>query len=144
AQVRKMGTGLQALAQETAPRLAQALVAWERAAVLGPALRDRINAAKTSWLVAEPLEPLHAYDVEPRADYRVVASDGSQILPDRHDHIPCFLVNVGLVDISYIEGTAKLKSTPQVAWTPDEVYPLVGGSRQEADGRVVGARRFAA
>src|SRR5439155_1749682 len=34
-QVRRMGTGLAALSQETAPRLAQALVAWERAAVLG-------------------------------------------------------------------------------------------------------------
>ncbi len=139
-----MGAGLQALSQETAPRLAQALVAWERAATLGPALRDRIIAAKTSWLVAEPLEPLHGYDVTPHSDYRVVASDGSQILPDRHDHIPAFLVNVGLVDISYIEGTAKLRSTPRVSWSPEEVYPLVGGSRQEADGRVVGARRFAA
>jgi hypothetical protein len=143
-QVKKMGAGLAALSQETAPRLAQALVAWDRAATMGPALRDRVAAAKTSWLVAEPLEELHSYDAKPASDYRVLASDGSQILPDRHDHVPCFLVNVGLVDISYIEGTARLTSTPSVSWSPDEVYPLVGGSRQEADGRVVGARRFAA
>lgn len=144
AQVKKMGAGLAALSQETAPRLAQALVAWERAAVLGPELRDRIARAKTSWLVAEPLEELHAFDASPICDYRVVASDGSQILPDAHDHVPCFLVNVGLVDISYTEGTARLTTTPKISWTPDEVYPFVGGSRQEADGRVVGARRFAA
>jgi hypothetical protein len=143
-QVKKMGAGLAALSQETAPRLAQALVAWERAATLGPELRDRVAQAKTSWLVAEPLEELHAYDCTPVTDYRVLASDGSQILPDRHDHVPCFLVNVGLVDISYIEGTARLTSTPSIAWAPDDVYPFVGGSRQEADGRVVGARRFAA
>ncbi len=139
-----MGVGVAALAQETAPRLAQALVAWEHAAAMGAELRDRVERAKTSWLVAEPLEPLGAYDVDLMSHYRVVASDGSQILPDRHDHLSCFLVNTGLVDISYIDGTAKLGSVPEVAWAPEDVYPLVGGFRQEADARVVGARRFAA
>jgi hypothetical protein len=143
-QVRKMGSGMASLAQETAPRLAQALVAWERAAAMGPALRDRVLKAKTSWLVAEPLEPLAAYPITPRTDYRVVATDGSQIMPDRHDHLACFLVNVGVVDISYPDGTARLSSRPEVAWAPDDVYPLMGGYRQEADPRVVGARRFAA
>ncbi len=144
AQVKRMGAGVSALAQETAPRLAAALAAWERAASMGPALRERVLAAKTSWLVAEPLEPLGAYDVAPVRDYRAVASDGSQILPDRHEHLSCFLVNTGLVDIDYVNGTAKLGSKPEVAWAPDDVYPLVGGFRQEADARVVGARRFAA
>jgi hypothetical protein len=143
-QMRRMGAGMASLQQETAPRLAQALAAWDRAATMGPALRDRVAAAKTSWLVAEPLEDLGAYDVEPVTRYRVVSADGSQILPDRHEHMPCFLVNVGLVEISYVDGTARLASTPRVAWAPDEVYPLCGGFRQEADMRVVGARRFAA
>ncbi|MEX0875314.1 MAG: DNA double-strand break repair nuclease NurA [Actinomycetota bacterium] len=144
AQVRRMGAGMAALSQELTPRLAQTLTAWERAVVLGPALRDRVVAAKTSWLVAEPLEPLGAYDIHAVTDYRVIASDGSQILPERHDHMPCFLVNVGVADISYAEGKARLTSVPQVSWTPDEVYPFFGGARQEADARVVGARRFAA
>ncbi len=139
-----MGAGMASLAQETAPRLAQALAAWERAASMGPALRDRVVAAKTSWLVAEPLEPLGAYPMKPLGAYRVIASDGSQIMPDRHDHLPCFLVNTGLVDIDYTAGTAKLGSKPEVSWAPEDVYPLVGGIRQEADPRVVGARRFAA
>jgi hypothetical protein len=143
AQVKRMGAGVSALAQETAPRLAAALGAWERAASMGQALHDRVVAAKTSWLVAEPLEPLGAYDIEQVTGYRVVASDGSQILPDRHEHLSCFLVNTGLVDIDYPDATAKLGSKPEVAWAPDDVYPLVGGFRQEADARVVGARRFA-
>ncbi len=143
-QVRRMGAGMASLAQETAPRLAQALAAWERAATMGAVLRDRVLAAKTSWLVAEPVEELGAYTVEPVADYRVVAADGSQIMPDRHEHLPCFLVNVGVVDISYPDATAKLGSRPETFWAPDDVYPLVGGVRQEADPRVVGARRFAA
>jgi hypothetical protein len=144
AQVRRMGAGVSALAQESAPRLAAALAAWERAATMGPALRDRVLAAKTSWLVAEPLEDLGPHAITPERDYRVVASDGSQILPDRHEHLSCFLVNTGLVQIDYVSGTAKLGSEPQIAWAPDDVYPLVGGFRQEADARVVGARRFAA
>lgn len=144
AQVKRMGAGVSSLAQETAPRLAAALAAWERAASMGPTLRDRVLAAKTSWLVAEPLEPLGAYDVAPVREYRAVASDGSQILPDRHEHLSCFLVNTGLVDIDYVHGTAQLGSRPEVSWAPDDVYPLVGGFRQEADARVVGARRFAA
>jgi hypothetical protein len=143
-QLRRAGAGMAALAQETAPRLAQALTAWERASAMGPDLRDRVARARTSWLVAEPLEPLGAYDVEPIEDYRAVAADGSQIMPDRHERLSCFLVNVGLVDISYVEGTASLQTKPEIAWAPDDVYPLVGGVRQEADGRVVGARRFAA
>jgi hypothetical protein len=132
------------LAQETAPRLAQALAAWEQAAAMGPALCDRVARAKTSWLVAEPLEPLGAYPIDAVSDYRVLAADGSQIMPDRHEHLSCFLVNTGLVDIDYTSGRAKLTSRPVVAWMPDEVYPLIGGMRQEADPRVVGARRFAA
>jgi hypothetical protein len=144
AQVRRMGAGVAALAQELTPRLAQTLSAWDHADKLGPALRDRVNAAKTSWLVAEPLEPLKAYDVRAVTDYRVVASDGSQILPDPHESVACFLVNVGVADISYRDGSARLSSVPEISWEPDDVYPLIGGIRQEADGRVVGARRFAA
>jgi hypothetical protein len=143
-QVRRMGAGLRALDQERAPRLAQALQAWEHAAAMGPDLRDRIARAKTSWLVAEPLEPLGAYDVHPRGDYRVVASDGSQILPDRHDHFPAYLTNVGVVDISYSSGSVQMASSPHLCWEPDDVYPMFGGQRQEADGRVVAARRFTA
>ena len=143
AQLARMRGGLAAFGQETVPRLAAALGAWDRAAAMGPALRDRIAKAKTSWLVAEPLEPLAAYDIGPAAGYRVIASDGSQILPDRHERLPCFLVNVGLVDIDYDTGRVKLDSIPQLFWAPGDVFPTFGGIRQEADGRVVGARRFA-
>jgi hypothetical protein len=143
-QLRRMRAGLETFTQETNPRLAQALSAWDRAAAMGPALRDRVVRAKTSWLVAEPLEPLRAYEVTPVTSYRVLASDGSQILPDRHERLACHLVNAGLVDIDYSTAKVNLSSTPQLYWSPAEVYPLVGGVRQEADGRVVGARRFAA
>jgi hypothetical protein len=143
AQLQRMCGGLSAYGQETVPRLAAALGSWERAAAMGPALADRVRAAKTSWLVAEPLEPLHPYTVGPAPGYRVIASDGSQILPDRHERLPCFLVNVGLVDIDYDTGRVRLESVPQLFWAPADVFCAFGGIRQEADGRVVAARRFA-
>lgn len=142
-QLRRMRAGLEAFSQETTPRLAAALSAWERAAAMGPALRDRVRRAKTSWLVADPLEPLGAYDVTPVSSYRVLSSDGSQILPDRHERLACHLVNIGLVDICYGTAAVRLESTPRIFWAPEDVYPIFGGARLEADGRVVGARRFA-
>lgn len=139
-----MRAGLASLAEEAAPRLRSAHDGWEAAAALGAALRDRIARAKTSWLVAEPLEPLRAYDVMPLEGYRVVSADGSQIFPDRHELPGCFVVNVGTAEIDYTTSRAALRSHPEVLWAPDDLYPLVGGERQEADTRVVGARRFAA
>lgn len=143
-QVRGMREGLASLADEAGPRLDHACAAWEHAAALGPDLRDRVLRARTSWLVAEPLEPLGAYPVAVHTGYRVVASDGSQIFPDRHEMPGCFLVNVGTCDIDYLAPGAVLASRPELCWLPEDVYPLVGGERQEADTRVVGARRFAA
>lgn len=35
------------------------------------------------------------------ANYRVVATDGSQIEPDRHAPLPCFVINVGKVLLEY-------------------------------------------
>src|SRR5207302_2517568 len=116
AQLQRMRVGLAAFGQETVPRLAAALGSWDRAAAMGPALRDRIAKAKTSWLVAEPLEELRPYDIGPAAAPRVIASHGSQILPDRHERLPCFLVNLGLVDSDYDTGRVKLDSVPQLFW----------------------------
>jgi hypothetical protein len=143
-QLRRMREELAGLADEREPRLRAALSGWDLAAAMGPALRDRVLLARTSWLVAEPLEPLRPYPVERAPPYRVVASDGSQVFPDRHELPHCYLVNTGLVDIDYAAPTAALESKPSLVFMPEEMYPLVGGFRQEADARVVGATRFAA
>lgn len=143
AQLRGMRAGLSSLAEEMEPRLESARGAWSEAAAMGADLRDRVRRARTSWLVAEPLEPLRPYDVPEAGLYRVVAADGSQIYPDRHER-PCYLVNVGRCDIDYRTGSAALGSAPTLHWAPEDLYPLWGGVRQEADPRVVGARRFLA
>ena len=144
AQLRRMRDDLALRADRTGPRLAHTVGAWDDAGSMGDALRERVARAKTSWLVADPLEPLGVYPVGGAAAYRVVGADGSQIFPDRHELPSCFLVNVGWCDVDYRTGSANLGSVPELCWLPDDVYPVVGGIRQEADARVVGARRFAA
>lgn len=139
-----MRADLAALGDDFRPRLERSVAAWGDAAALGASLRDRIEKAKTSWLVASPLEPLAAYPVAHERDYRVVAVDGSQVFPDRHEIGHCYLVNAGVVDIDYRTGKASLRSVPELAYRPEDMYPSFGGMRQEVDGRVVGAHRFAA
>lgn len=143
AQLRTMRTGLSSLAEEMEPRLESARGAWAEAAAMGADLRERVRRARTSWLVAEPLEPLGAYGLAEVEAYRMAAADGSQIYPD-HQELPCYLVNVGRCDIDYRTGSAALDSSPSLHWAPEDLYPLWGGVRQEADARVVGARRFLA
>ena len=67
---------------------------------LYPAILDTANFV---W----PLVRWHAglddvFTVEPcDKAYRVLAVDGSQIYPDRHRGYECFLINIGVVELSY-------------------------------------------
>lgn len=72
--------------------------------------------------------------------YCVVAVDGSQIYPDKHQGTPCYLINIGTVMLSYgIPGyTVQFGSEPSVysgeleedlANSPD----MVNGKRQELE-----------
>ncbi|MES2463762.1 MAG: DNA double-strand break repair nuclease NurA [Armatimonadota bacterium] len=106
---------------------------------------QRIRAARTSWLVAHsaadsaPAVTAAAPAVPPR--YVVVAADGSQIAPDRHDGVTsCWLLHIGRVFLSY--GTGKrprLDSQAEVLILEEE-----GDEEPEqAAVRGLGARRFA-
>ena len=67
----------------------------------------RLRAARTSWLVAHAAEPpATAYPAPPvPAVHTVVATDGSQIAPDRHDGLAsCYLLNTGRVVLHYGTG----------------------------------------
>lgn len=141
-----MRADLAVIADQFTPRLKAAQSAFgEALAMGGEALAARVDAAQTSWLVATPVEPLGVYPVELIGEYSLTASDGSQILPDRHAGDPAHLVNIGLVDFIYgPEPGFSRQSLPSLYWLPDDTYPMYGGQRIEADGRVVSAKRFAA
>jgi hypothetical protein len=106
---------LQAALAEADRRLRDCGPAWE-------ATREKIEASRTSWLVASWREPPdHAYAPAPRpSPYLVLAADGSQVVSDRHDVALCYLLNVGLIALRYGTGErATLTSHPTLG-LPDE------------------------
>ncbi len=47
--------------------------------------------------------------------YTVVATDGSQIYPDKHQGVPCYVLNTGIAQFSYGEtSTVSLSSIPEL------------------------------
>ena len=38
---------------------------------------------------------------KPIQEYNILAADGSQIYPDRHEGVDAFLINIGLTDFNY-------------------------------------------
>ena len=75
--------------------------------------------SSTQWTVPSWQDQLDlAVDIAPIEQYRVVSVDGSQIYPDKHQGTNCFLINTGLVDITYTPDNAHhrvhMSHQPQV------------------------------
>jgi hypothetical protein len=110
-------------------------------------LRDKINASRTTWLVAGLVDGLGKhYPVSPvPADFTVIASDGSHIDVDRHRSTRCYLINIGSVTLHY--GTspgAVLNSLPRLyAGDEDLVITAPGqrGREQPIEGALLGIKR---
>ena len=86
-----------AAAQEA---LAACAAAWQ-------AVRDEVDRAKPRELVAAMREPPAATAQAPErpTPVTIVATDGSQIYPDRHVEPPCYLINVSQIAFQY--GTTE-------------------------------------
>lgn len=141
-QIAQMSDHLAGATQDTEARLERALAEWGRWPE--EAARAKIAAARTSWLLARPIdgsEPRNAPELAPPR-WRVVATDGSQIEVSRHEMAPCFLVNVGEVLLDYGDAPgARLASEPTLRFEPDDLYPIYGEDRRSADGAIVSAVR---
>ena len=74
----------------------------------GKAWSVKIARSRTSWLVAQPGGPITETCPKPDRpkELTVIAADGSQIFPDRHEIANCFLINIGYVVIHYGSGGA--------------------------------------
>ncbi|MBT3341951.1 MAG: DNA double-strand break repair nuclease NurA [Gemmatimonadetes bacterium] len=107
-------------------------------------LRSRVEAAHTSWLLADIFGPFAAGVSCPARPDRltVAATDGSQIFPDRHEISPCYLLNIGYVLLHYGTGErALLSSRPQLYWRDEDLYQEWGGRRSGISRDIVGFRR---
>lgn len=109
-------------------------------------LAEKIERRKTAWLVAEPVEPVAFHHAPPERpdELTVLATDGSQVFPDRHEISSCYLINVGAIAIHYGTGERPLLSSrPMLFYTDDDLYVDWAGKRAPVNAEVVGIRRGA-
>lgn len=88
------------------------------------ALRDAVDRAQPRQLVAKMREsPARTFAPSERpTPMTVVATDGSQIYPDRHVEPTCYLINVSQVAFQY--GTTEppvMRSTPRFRYDSDDL-----------------------
>ncbi|HEY7534417.1 MAG TPA: DNA double-strand break repair nuclease NurA [Thermodesulfobacteriota bacterium] len=110
---------------------------WEK-------LSKKVKLSKTSWLLPGISSPLNIkYSLPPRpSGYTVLASDGSQIFPDRHEALPCYLINIGSVILQYgTDGKARLKSYPKFFYGDEDRLTTWDGRKIPADSSVISERR---
>jgi hypothetical protein len=107
-------------------------------------ISQKVGLSKTSWLLAGILGPLdNTYSLPLRPQTcTVIASDGSQIFPNRHEALPCYLINIGSVVLHYgEEGKAKLNSYPKFFYKDEDRLVIWDGRRIPADSSVISERR---
>ncbi len=103
---------------------------WERI-ITDPSFAD--NAIAQQWSLPIPTwsGPLDAtYDItQASAIYRVIAVDGSQIYPDRHQGTSCYLINFGCIVLTYAatDSYAQVATEPYV-FTGDEDATFLASS----------------
>jgi hypothetical protein len=144
-QVGAMITRFKADGAEREKRFQFALTELHKQAANLSSLSRKIEAAKTSWLVAGPVETLDRRYQPPSTpdDFTVLASDGSHIAVDRHRSTRCYLINIGAVTLHYGPNPgANLESFPHLYSGEEEM--VIGddkGHEQLIEGNLLGIKR---
>ena len=130
--------------QLAAERLARACDAFAECHGDWEALRDRAATERTGWLVPGLREaPGAVYACAPRpTPVTVVATDGSQVYPDRHVEPTCYLLNVSRIAFQY--GTLErplMESVPDFRYRREDLEDLLGDAIETATADVVSALR---
>ncbi len=107
-------------------------------------LSRKVEESRTSWLVAgisSPLASAHPLPERPR-NYTAFSSDGSQIFPDRHEALPCYLINISSIALTYGDKAgARLGSGPSLFYRDEDRFTAWGGKRIPADSEVISLKR---
>lgn len=110
---------------------------WEK-------LSEKVKLSKTSWLLPCIFSSFDGtYPLPPRpSSYTALSSDGSQIFPDRHEALPCYLINVGSVVLQYgTGGKAHLNSYPRFFFRDEDRFTTWDGRKIPADAAVISEKR---
>lgn len=107
-----------------------------------PLILPKTKAASVSWPLPSWQEKLNGKkSVAPIEEYHVISVDGSQIYPDRHAGVSCYLINTGTAQLHY-DGREKpvlLSCEPEIFTGMEdnqflELSPeLVNGKRQDLE-----------
>jgi len=120
-------------AAERAARREHTLAAYQRHSARLAWWLQRQGTAETPLQLAEPTGEIGRTfpPPPPPPRYTLVATDGSQIYPDRHGAALWFVINIGQVFLRYDERSAcRLDSVPQLFSDEREVFRGVLGQRQ--------------
>ncbi len=146
AQIDTMAVERKDLESDFFGRIDRALSEMDRWSGSWQDLAKRIASSRTSWLVAQPNGPIaetHPLPQRPE-QLTVIASDGSQIFPDRHEVANCYLINIGYVAIHYGTGERPVMSSrPTLFFREEDVYPEWAGRRTTVTRDMVGIKRGA-
>jgi hypothetical protein len=138
-EIRAMGDHLAATRAATQDRTARAraLLATADAATLAAAAEARRAATRPVEPPAERYQPAALPE-----GYRVLATDGSDIEPDRHGPALCYVLNLGWAVIEYGAAPhAELGNAPRLYYRPEDLYVRDGGRQAPIQGSRLGAKR---
>jgi len=133
-QIEAMAGDLKSRQADYILRLSSALDTLKSAALNQDRLKQKIEKAKATWLVAGLKENIDIHKAASALpdDFVAVASDGSHVDVDRHQSARLFLLNIGLVQLQYgSKADALLLSIPSLYFGDEQL------SLRSQDGRQV-------
>ena len=146
--IRDVGRALADRLRERQARLPQVVDALRLASQQAD-LAERVDRArKRSWFGAAPAgEALDRIHPAPAAltGLTVVATDGSQIYPDRHSALPYYAVNIGYFIVRLGTGQTHADSQPELVTDPARLFhrgepinaPTLNARRKVGETRVL-------
>lgn len=115
-------------------RLTDALQTWELASENEHELADKLLEVidHLPWPMGRPLEPMSKnYPLPKTPDiHTVIATDGSQIAPSRHEISLCYLINIGKIVYYYGTGERPIQeSEPFLYYREKDLYTQIKRSK---------------
>jgi len=144
-QIVDLATSLKIREGERQAKLEFALKTLKSSAADLNALKQKVEASKSTWLVAGLKESIDLRQTAPHCpdDFMVLASDGSHIDVDRHQSAHCFLINIGMAQLQYGRNPdAQLLSFPSLYFKDADVVITSAEGRQiPIEGQLLGIKR---
>jgi len=123
--IHKVGRALADRLREREARLPQVVEALRLASQQGDLVERVDRAQRRGWFGAAPAgEALDRIHPAPpaRTGLTVVATDGSQIYPDRHSAMPYYAVNIGYFIVRLGTGQTQADSHPEIVTDPARLF----------------------